>query len=790
MEENNNLIIPVLPLRGLTAFPKMHLHFDVGRSMSVKALEKSMNDKQQIFLVTQENLSREKPVFEDLYTIGTICTVKKILKMPNDSIRVLVEGQSRGIIVETVREKPFLIAEIAEMEDYNDLMPQQQKVALCRTILETFENYLDFQEKLSSDILSVIMGLTEPQEMADFIAQSIPIENERKQSLLEERNAVRRAISIVEILSQEIEIYSIQDDISEAVRERVDKNQRDYYLREKLKVVLEELGENEGVIAEFDNYMQKIEKLPIAEESIEKLKREARKMRRLGNSSQEAGVIRNYLDFVTELPFKKQTKDKTDLAKAQKILDENHYGLDKVKERILETLALRVVSESEKGCVICLVGPPGVGKTSIASSVAKSMGRKMARVSLGGVRDEAEIRGHRKTYVGAMCGKIIKAMDSAKTINPVILLDEIDKMSSDLKGDPSAAMLEVLDFEQNSTFSDHYLEIPYDLSKVIFIATANNLKTIPKPLLDRMEVIELSSYTQLEKYHIARSYIIPKITKKYKLKRVKISDDAINNMISGYTKEAGVRGLEQNVEKIMRKVALKMITDDQKVFNIDDNLDTYLGKPRYIEDAFSKKDQIGIVNGLAYTSVGGVILRVEVNVLEGEGKVKLTGNLGKVMQESADIALSYIRSISSELDLEPDFHKKKDIHVHFPEGATPKDGPSAGITMATAIISALTKAPVKHTVAMTGEISLRGNVMPIGGLKEKSMAAYQNGVKKVIISRENEKDLEEIEAEVLENIEFIIADNMDTVISHALVQTEKSEIHMLAKEILIDAVIQ
>ncbi|MFI3227221.1 MAG: endopeptidase La [Clostridia bacterium] len=791
MEETQGLVIPVLALRGLTAFPKMHLHFDVGRAMSVKALEKAMKDKQQIFLVAQERLSTEKPTFDDLYKIGTICKIKQILKMPNEgSVRVLVEGESRGIILNEVREKPFLVAEIGEISDYNIEMTNQQKQAISRKIIDKFDEYLDFQQKVSPDILTAVVDKISPQEIADFIAQNIPIENAKKQRLLEERNAIKRSVAVIEILTQEIEILKIQDDIARKVKASVDKNQKEFYLREQLKAVLDELGENEGVIAEYDRYVQTIEKLPIEQKNRDKLLSEAKKMRRLGSSSQEGAVIRNYLEFVLNLPFDVVTKEKKDLVRAKKELDANHFGLEKVKERILQTLALREVSGNKKGCVICLVGPPGVGKTSIASSVAKAMGRNMARVSLGGVRDEAEIRGHRKTYIGAMCGKIIKAMNEAKTANPLILLDEIDKMTSDMRGDPASAMLEVLDFEQNSTFADHYLDIPYDLSQVIFIATANNLGTIPKPLLDRMEVIELSSYTKLEKFHIAQDHIVPKIIKKYNLKRIKLSGDAINDMISGYTREAGVRALEQNVEKIMRKIALKMVTEGQKTFNIDTNLEEYLGKPRYTEDAFSKKDQIGIVNGLAYTSVGGVILRVEVNAVSGDGKVKLTGNLGKVMQESAEIALSYTRSIAKDLGLEENFHKKYDLHIHFPEGATPKDGPSAGITMATAIISALTGKPVHHDVAMTGEISLRGNVMPIGGLREKSMAAYQNGIKKVIISRENQKDLEELDLEVLENVEFIIADTMHTVLKNALISNETEDIKFLAKEILIDAVIQ
>lgn len=789
-EEVQGIVIPVLALRGITAFPNMHLHFDVGRTMSVKALERAMKDKQQIFLVAQKKNINEKPTFDDLYKIGTICTIKQILKMPAENVRVLVDGVSRGIILNEVREKPFLMAEVLEILDYNEEMSTEQRVALTRKLMDKFEEYVKFEEKLSVDILAGLYVKQSPSEMVDFIAQNIPIENNKKQIVLEERNAIKRSIMMIEMLTQEIEILKIEEDISSKVRENVDKNQKDYYLREQLKVVLDELGETEGVIAQYDKYIEKIESLPVSEEIREKLIFEAKKTRRLGSTSQEGGIIRNYLEFVLNLPFEKETKDKTDLVKAKKDLDANHHGLDKVKERILETLALRIVSGSKKGCVICLVGPPGVGKTSIASSVAKSMGRKMSRVSLGGVRDEAEIRGHRKTYVGAMCGKIIKAVNDSKTTNPIILLDEIDKMTSDMRGDPASAMLEVLDFEQNSTFADHYLEIPYDLSKVIFIATANNLKTIPKPLLDRMDVIELSSYTKLEKFYIAREHIVPKVIKKYKLKRVKISDTAINEMISSYTKEAGVRNLEQNVEKIARKIALAMVNEGKKTFNIDENLQDYLGKARYTEESFSKNDQVGIVNGLAYTSVGGVILRVEVNAIAGDGKVKFTGNLGKVMQESAEIAMSYTRSIAEKLGLEENFHKKYDIHVHFPEGATPKDGPSAGITMATAIISALTGKPARHDVAMTGELSLRGNVMPIGGLREKSMAAYQNGIKKVIISKENQKDLEEIEQEVLDNVEFVIAENMQTVLNHTLLCNDNEEIKIIASEILVDAIVQ
>lgn len=787
--------MPVLALRGLTAYPKMLLHFDVGRSISVKALEKSMKLNQMIFLVSQAKVTTEKPSFETLYKIGTICEVKQILKMPDESgVRVLVEGKTRGVITKEIKETPYLLAEIKEIPDIPIQISLEQKQAVSRKLISKFDEYLDYQTKISDDIFSVVVDKIEPSEICDFIAQNIPFDGIEKQDILEERNPMIRSLFLMKVLSKEIEILKIDSEISDKVKDNMEESRREYYLKEQLKVVLAELGEDEGIVAEYENYVENIKKLKLCDKYEKKLLTEAKKMRRLGNTSQEGNLTRNYLDFVINLPFLKETKDKKDILKAEKVLNSQHYGMEKVKERILETIALRIVSENKKGCVICLLGPPGVGKTSIAKSVAKALGRNMARVSLGGVKDESEIRGHRKTYIGAMCGKIIRAINDAQTTNPVILLDEIDKMSTDLRGDPSAAMLEVLDFEQNNTFSDHYLEIPYDLSKVIFIATANNINQIPKPLLDRMEVIELSSYTNIEKFHIAKKHIIPKIIKKYNLKRIKVSDFAINSIIMDYTREAGVRKLEQHIEKIMRKIAYKMVVSQTKSFVIDTNLDEFLGKPRYLKDPYSKRNQIGIVNGLAYTAVGGAILRVEVNVLDGEGKIKLTGNLGDVMKESAQIAISYIRSVAKELGIDADFHKKYDLHIHFPEGATPKDGPSAGITMATAIISALTNKQARADVAMTGEISLRGNVMPIGGLREKSMAAYQNGMKKVIISSENEKDLEDLDKEVLENIEFVIAKDMKTVIKTAIISgkksSNKSNIETIAKEILKEAIVQ
>lgn len=780
MEDNK--VMPILAVRGLTAFPNVLLHLDVGRSISMKAIDKAMKDGQIIFITAQKDINVDKPTFDDIYKIGTICKIKQILKLPSEDVRVLVQGISRGVILEPVKSKPYFAGAIGSLPDFKEVLEEKHKIALARTMVDTFEQYLLVQRKVSGDILSAVMVKTEPSEIADFIAQNIPIDNSKKQFFLEERDAFKRCISLIETLEKEIEILDIESEIAGKVREKLDKNQREYYLKEQLKIVLKELGEDDNFLEDFNNYLEKIKKLKLDEKTEEKLNSEARKMRRLGPNSQEGAVIRNYLDFVLNLPFEKQTKDKLDIEKATKILDENHYGLDKVKERILETLALRKVSENDKGTVICLLGPPGVGKTSIASSIAKSLGRKMARVSLGGVRDESDIRGHRKTYVGAMSGKIIRAINDAKTKNPVILLDEIDKMSSDMRGDPSAAMLEVLDFEQNETFFDHYVDIPFDLSKVIFIATANNLSNVSKPLLDRMEIIELGSYTSKEKFSIAKDHIIPKITKKYKLKNLKISDNATENIIKKYTRESGVRRLEQQIEKICRKAAFNMVSNDVKTVKIDTNLEDFLGKEVYIDDYFLKENEIGIVNGLAYTTVGGSILSVEVNIVSGDGKLQLTGNLGDVMKESAQIALSYIRSISDKLGLEEDFYKKNDIHIHFPEGAVPKDGPSAGITMATAIISALTKTKVDSSVAMTGEISLRGNVMPIGGLKEKTMAAYQYGIKKVIISKENERDLSELDKEITENIEFVIAKNMQTVLKHTLISD--IDLSMQAEQII------
>lgn len=772
MEQQQGLVLPVLALRGLTSFPKMRIHFDAARQMSVAALEESMKSGQTIFLTSQKKISTEKPKFSDLHKVGTICVIKQIIKLPDNAVRVLVEGKERAIIIREIKNGPFLQAEVIKVLDENVLTNDTQNKAIARKLFDAFDEYLDLQPKVTPDLMTDILDKVEPHEIADSIAQNIPIDNNEKQRILEERNPIKRAMRVIEVLSSENEILEIEQEISLRVKQKIDKNQREYYLKEQLKVVSDELYGEQDISLEYENYLEKIKKLKITENSKQKLIDEAKKMRRLGNSAHESAVIRNYLDFVISMPFSKTTKDKDNIKKAKEILDADHYGMEKVKERILEILAIRKVSESKIGTGILLVGPPGVGKTTIAKSIVKSMGRKMARVSLGGVRDEAEIRGHRKTYVSAMSGKIVKALRDANTSNPVILLDEIDKMASDMRGDPSAAMLEVLDFEQNHEFSDHFMEIPTDLSKVIFVATANNVNSIPKPLLDRLEVIELSSYTNVEKFHIAKDYIIKKSLKKHGLKRVKVSDSAINDIIKHHTRESGVRKLEQKIEEMMRKIALKIVTEDQKTFNIDKNIEDYIGKARYHEDSFSKKDQIGIVNGLAYTSVGGTILRVEVNALKGDGKLKLTGNLGAVMKESAEIAMSYIKSISDSLNIADDYFKKHDLHIHFPEGAVPKDGPSAGITMATAIISAITEQKVYSNVAMTGEISLRGNVMPIGGLREKSMAAYQYGMKKVLISSENVKDLEEIDAEVLENVEFVVAEDMKTVLLNSLVNCD------------------
>ena len=776
MEERTTMNIPVIALRGLTVFPDLTLSFDVEREISIYALDSAMEGDRTIFLVTQREIATTAPTEEDLYTVGTVCRILQILKTSETSVRVIVEGQQRARIHRLWQNKPFLQANVELLEeDFPGRMTPRME-ALIRQTYVIFGEYKELVPNLTDDFVSAVLDCRDPGRLADFIAQNINLRHGDRQRILEELNPTKRLRLLNEILAHEVEVISLEVELEQKVRSRVAQVQKDMILREQMKVLKHELGDDGD--EEIEEYTEKIEKLKLPEEIHSKLIKEVDRLAKQPYGSAEASVIRNYLDVCLEMPWNKTTKDRADVAKARAILD-------KVKERILEFIAVQQINPDAKGKILCLVGPPGVGKTSIAISVAKAMNRKLARLSLGGVRDEADIRGHRKTYIGAMPGRIIDALSRSGSMNPLLVLDEIDKLASDMRGDPASALLEVLDSEQNYAFRDHFLEIPVDLSKVMFITTANTLDTIPRPLLDRMEVIELSSYTDEEKLEIAKRHLLPKQLKEHGLKRTQlhVSDGAIRATISGYTRESGVRVLERQLGKLCRKTAMRLVEEDVKRVNITEkNLSDYLGTVRYTPGVHSEQDEVGVVNGLAWTEVGGEILEVEVNVMDGSGKLELTGNLGTVMQESAKAALSCLRSRTEALHLEKDFYKTKDIHIHFPEAATPKDGPSAGIAITTAMLSALTGRKVRRDVAMTGEVTLRGRVLPIGGLKEKTMAALRNGIKTVIIPRENEKDLNEIDQTVRKALHFIPVESVDAVFAAALVpeSMEDAVEHMAA----------
>lgn len=771
-EEQTIRVLPVLPLRGLTAFPQMLIHFDVGRIMSIKALEAAMKDGQNIFLTAQKELKTDTPHAEDLFEVGTICVIKQILRMPGDNIRVLVEGQrrARALEFEAMEQGGCLYAKVELLEEYLPHPSYRREQALVRTVQDRFAEYADYAPRLSSDVVLCVAEGGEPGYLADYIAQNIAVDFEIKQEILEELNVTKRLTRVIRLLTDETEILKIESDIQDELKDQIDKNQREYYLREQIKVIQSELGEQD-VSAEVDEYREKIEALGLPQEHTEKLLKEADRLSKMSSTSAESGVIRTYLDTVLDLPWNQTTKEQHDLARAQRILNRDHYGLEKVKERILEFLAVKKLAPELKGQVLCLAGPPGVGKTSIARSVAEAMGRNYVRLSLGGVRDEADIRGHRKTYIGAMPGRIMNAMAQAGSCNPLMLLDEIDKMGNDFRGDPASAMLEVLDIEQNSAFRDHYIELPFDLSDVLFVTTANDLGNVPRPLLDRMEVIELSSYTSEEKVQIAKHHLLQKQMEKHGLVRgmLSISEETLHAVISGYTREAGVRRLEQLLAKLCRKAAKRIADGEGKKLTVTTkNLEELLGPAKFKDDAISKRDEVGVVNGLAWTSVGGEMLQAEAAVVPGTGKIEVTGNLGTVMQESAKAAVTFVRSRAEMLQINPNFYKEMDMHIHFPEAAIPKDGPSAGVTITTALVSALTGAPVRHDVAMTGEVTLRGRVLPIGGLREKTMAAYRAGIQTVIIPKDNAPDLEEVVPVVREHVKFVTAEHMDTVLETAL----------------------
>lgn len=778
MNKNNDIIINdentfyTVAMRGMVAFPKMVMHFDIARSKSVKAVEYAAKNGGKIFLVAQKDASVDEPEKKDLYKIGIVAEIRQILKMPDSKIlKVLIEGSYKASLSELEERNGALVAKIKRLPLYSRCdIDENEATALVRSVKDIFEQYASFYPRMPKEIIGSVMCQDSPVKLFEAVVFNSPLPYQDKQTLLEAGNILEKLSALLAFLVSEIEVLRLEHIISEQTQENIDKGQREYYLREQLRVIQSQLGEGEE--EECDEYYLKISELAISDEIRDKLIKELDKLNNLSSSSQEAYVIRNYLDTCLSLPWGKFSKDKVNLKKSADILEKDHYGLKKVKERILEFLAVHTLKPDIKGQIICLVGPPGIGKTSIGRSIAKAMGRKYARVSLGGVRDEADIRGHRKTYVGAMPGRIITALQQAGTANPLILFDEIDKMCSDIKGDPSSAMLEVLDSEQNNAFRDHYIELPFDLSKAVFITTANTTSTIPQPLLDRMEIIELTSYTAEEKFHIAKKHLIPKQLKEHGLKasQLKIADDAINDIIAHYTKEAGVRNLERKIASLCRKSA-KIIADGEaeKVTIKSKNLKEFLGIFKYLPDLKSNDNQVGVVNGLAWTSVGGVLMPLEVLILgKGKGNIEITGSLGDVMKESAKLAVSYSRSVADKYNINAEFYKENDIHIHAPEGAVPKDGPSAGVTMSTALISALSGIPVKSNVAMTGEITLHGKVLPIGGLREKTMAAYKAGIETVIIPSMNKADLEEVDDVVKEKLNFIYAENIQQVLDNAL----------------------
>ena len=770
-----NRAMAVLPLRGLNIFPGMLLSFDVERPVSLAALNCAQGADQEIFLVTQKDIANDIPEPGGLYEYGVVCRVRQLVRQPGGKLcKVMAEGLYRGRIASLSSEQPYFFGEIESVPDKSEKVASDRKDALIRTVISLFDEYIQLAGNMPPEMLLNLIVSSDPSFVADYTAQNVRFDYRQKQELLEELYPCRRLEMVIEMLNHELNVMNIEQELNDATNEQVNRSQRDYYLREQMKIIQQELGEDDTV-DDIGEYRQKILELKLPQEIEEKLLKEVSHLAKQPFGSTEATVIRGYLDVCLELPWNNKTEEIRDIDKARKTLDEDHFGLEKVKQRVIEYLAVRQLAPKAGGSLLCLVGPPGTGKTSIAMSIARATNRKCVRISLGGVHDEAEIRGHRKTYVGAMPGRIISGIRQAKSMNPVMVLDEIDKLGSDYCGDPSAALLEALDPEQNSTFRDNFLEVPFDLSDVFFITTANSLDTIPRALLDRMEVIELSSYTDEEKLSIAKQHLLPKQRKKHGLKasQLKLGDDAIREIITYYTRESGVRSLERQIASICRKTAVAISEGERKSLTLRSGaLQTYLGSPKYKPEQRRLSDEVGLVRGLAWTSVGGEVLDVEVAVVDGSGKLELTGNLGKVMQESCQAAMTCIRSRAAKLGIEADFYKTKDIHIHFSEGAVPKDGPSAGVTVCTAIVSALTETPVRRDIAMTGEISLRGRVLPIGGLKEKTMAALRNGVSTVVIPAENEPDLDEIDPTVRKALNFVLADKVDTVLETALVHKD------------------
>lgn len=789
MDNNNNSIsdIPIVPLRGLVVFPEMVLHFDVGRKKSVSAIKTAMRSGNKVFLVCQRDPSVDDPGIDDLYETGVICSIKQTIRIPNsNNLRVVVEGENRAHLFALTQSRPFLSGSLLPVNEENGSEETEETKAYSRAVKKEFERYASYIPKISNEVKIKILSINESGKLCDYICSNSYFEYSEKQTVLETLPITDRLIKLFVLLNKENSTLEIENEIHEKVQENIDRNQREYYLREEMKVIGEALGETDNPVEEADEYKEKIQKLACSEDIKNKLLAESNKLMKMPQGSHEGTVVRNYLDKCIEIPFGKTTKDNINLEAAAKLLNKEHYSLEKVKERIIEALAVFKRNPEFSGQILCLAGPPGVGKTSIVKSLAKSMGRKYVRIALGGIHDEAEIRGHRRTYIGAMPGRIIDAVIKSGVMNPVILLDEIDKVGNDYKGDPASALLEALDPEQNFSFEDHYIDFPVDLSKVLFITTANDTSTIPAPLLDRMEIIELNSYTELEKFHIAKEHLIKKEIKKHKLtaREFKITDDAIYTIIECYTSEAGVRNLEKRIATLCRKAAVELDKGAKSFRVTPKNIEEYLGPRRYSKDKIPAEDSVGVVNGLAWTSVGGTLLPIEISVLNGTGKIELTGNLGDVMKESAKTAVSFVRSHSDDYGIDGDFYKTKDIHIHAPEAAIPKDGPSAGLAITTALVSELTGIPIRRDVAMTGEISLKGKALPIGGLKEKSMAAYKAGCTTVIIPKDNEKDLTEISDEVKSAVNFESVENFNDVISIALKYAPASKPHKPVNKII------
>ena len=772
-EPSEVMALPMIPLRGLHIFPNMVLHFDVGREKSVKALETAMVTNQKIFLTSQKDEDVELPVKEDYYSIGVVAKIKQMLKLQGDTIRVLVEGLYRAEIGEILQEVPYIKC---TLEDVEEIIPEEitpQILALKRSVETAFDEYAELTHKLNGETLGTVKEIDDLSTFADIVASHLDIKIEEKQELLEMLDVCERLNKLYEVLIREIEIMKIEQDISAKVKSQVNQNQKEYYLREQMRAIQDELGIDEDVENEQNEWLKKLEALHLPEKTHQKIEKEIKRFAKMQPMSAESTVSRTYIETILALPWNESSESEVDLKRAEEILEEDHYGLEKVKDRILEYIAVMKLTESLKGPILCLVGPPGVGKTSIARSIARSLNREFFRMSLGGVRDEAEIRGHRRTYIGAIPGRIISGLKDAGTNNPVFLFDEVDKIGADYKGDPASALLEVLDPEQNKDYTDHYLEVPFDLSKVMFITTANTVETIPRPLLDRMEIIEVSGYTEEEKLAIADRYLIPKKVKEHGLREenITITEGAVRDIINYYTRESGVRNLEREIANLCRKTARKMVSGEAESFEItSENLSDYLGKKKYRYDIIKGETEVGVTTGLAWTIVGGDTLFIETTVVPGTGKLVLTGQLGEVMQESAKAGISYIRSIAGELGIKEDFYKTQDLHIHIPEGATPKDGPSAGVTMCTAMISTLTNTPVRKDIAMTGEITLRGKVLPVGGIKEKVLAAHRAGIRKVLLPADNKADIDDIPEKVRNEIEFVLISNAKEALDQVLVR--------------------